>query len=200
MGIVNDCLKGRKKVKAKAIARNLMVFVSLSLLFIACTRTVQLDSPGNFAAEADAERIILSWKAVSGASSYVLERSENSVDFEVLASLNVTSYEDTDVTEGVSYSYRLQAKSTSGQSEKQVLVATLIITLQKPESFKASFQDALKLEWAAVNGAEGYRLERSLDGESFTGIAELSETSYLGIGNSGGIASHVTCRVAVNHV
>lgn len=63
--------------------------------------------------------ILVSWNAVSGATSYKLERTNPSspgVFTQTGGSLTATSYSDTDVEPGVAYGYRVSAVNAIGES------------------------------------------------------------------------------------
>jgi hypothetical protein len=68
--------------------------------------------------------ILVSWTAVSGASSYRLERTEGtSTTFaQVGGTLTATSFSDTDVQPGVQYGYRVSAVNPSGTSPASAVV------------------------------------------------------------------------------
>ncbi|MFC6668521.1 fibronectin type III domain-containing protein [Deinococcus radiopugnans] len=75
-------------------------------------------APTNFRVRAaDVSSVTLGWDAVSGAAGYVLER-KTSGDYAALATpgASETTYTDTGLTPGVTYTYRLKVKTAAGES------------------------------------------------------------------------------------
>ena len=70
--------------------------------------------------------IQVTWAAVSGATGYTLERSQSPTPTtftQVGGTISGTSYTDTDVTPGVSYSYRVTATNSAGSSTPSAVVS-----------------------------------------------------------------------------
>jgi hypothetical protein len=70
--------------------------------------------------------VLVSWTAVSGATSYKLERTEGTSGTftQVGGTITGTSYNDAAVTPGVSYGYRVSAVNSSGESAASAAVTT----------------------------------------------------------------------------
>lgn len=74
--------------------------------------------PTNFTVQTGNAQVLASWDLTAGATSYVVQRSEDNVTFTTIATVSgsplATSYLDTTVTLGTQYWYRVAASSTSG--------------------------------------------------------------------------------------
>ena len=76
--------------------------------------------PQNFIVQQGNQQVLASWDLTVGATSYVVERSQDNVTFTLLATVSgsplATQYLDTAVTLGTQYWYRVAAVNGSGQS------------------------------------------------------------------------------------
>lgn len=76
-------------------------------------------APVGLTVTADGSALVVSWSAVTGADSYIVQRQEAAAGqgFSTLASgLTATTYTDDDVAEGTGYNYRVLAVNSAGQS------------------------------------------------------------------------------------
>lgn len=77
-------------------------------------------TPQNLIAQSGNQQILLSWDLVVGATSYVIQRSEDNVTYTTLVTVSgtplATSYLDTSPVLGTQYFYKLQASNISGTS------------------------------------------------------------------------------------
>lgn len=84
--------------------------------------------------------IVVSWDPVDNATSYTVERKEGSGAFSIVADKKTeTTYTDTDVVSGGSYSYRVKAYGDSVESEYSnettaINIAGSIVTIDPPSS------------------------------------------------------------------
>jgi hypothetical protein len=77
--------------------------------------TAPLGVPSNLVATAtSSSRVAIAWSAAANATGYQLERSSNDSAFILLASPSGTSYIDLQVSEGVTYVYRVRATGETG--------------------------------------------------------------------------------------
>jgi hypothetical protein len=76
--------------------------------------------PANLYVQSGNQQILVSWDLSAGATSYVINRSQDNVTYTVLATVSgsplATSYLDTSATLGVQYWYTVQAVNVSGSS------------------------------------------------------------------------------------
>ncbi|MCL2068176.1 MAG: fibronectin type III domain-containing protein [Treponema sp.] len=150
---------------------------------------------GLTATAVSATQINLSWNSVTGANGYRVERStDNSNWTEIAPSHAATTYQDTGLTAGTTYWYRVRAYNAAGNSGySNVESATTQTGLPEipaaPAGLTATAVSAsqINLGWNSVTGAQGYRVERSTDNSSWTQIAPShTTTTYQDTGLSAG--------------
>ncbi|MEM9415350.1 MAG: LamG-like jellyroll fold domain-containing protein, partial [Planctomycetota bacterium] len=140
----------------------------------------------------------LTWGAVPGATGYLVERSEDGVTYSAASGAlgsGVTSYLDTGLSAGKTYVYRLTAQGagTGGADlySAPLALATLpgAVTDLRVMSLSA---DTLVVDWRDVHGDNGYRIERSTDGTTFTqvGTVGANVNSFTDSGLSSGTLYH----------
>ena len=79
-------------------------------------------APADLAATPGDGSVSLSWGAVSAASSYRVSRAHGGGAFEVIDEVGSVAYQDTAVTNGVAYSYRVSALGVGGESAASATV------------------------------------------------------------------------------
>jgi len=107
--------------------------------------------------------------------NYVIERVASGGPFQTLATLaaNSTSYDDSDVTAGLGYTYRVYAKNAYMQSEysfeSSVIVTPAISTVTPPSTLVATLSSGVVgLTWKDNSSNEdGFTVERKLVGGSY---------------------------------
>jgi len=137
-----------------------------------------------------ATAIRLEWAPVSGAASYDIERSTDSIAWNAIVSMGgeQTQYTDVALSSGTTYYYRVVAL-VDGQdvSSSDVASATTTVdTSTAPVLISATGSATfIELAWSDVDGELGYRVERSSDGTSgWTGIGTTGQdlTSFSDTG------------------
>jgi hypothetical protein len=130
------------------------------------------------------DQVQLSWSAVSGADSYLVYRAEGLDGVkQPAAGLPTTSLGGADLwtTPGVTYYYWVKACNGMGCSDFSAAESGWrAVPLSAPllSASDGAFSDRVRLAWAAVPGAEFYRVLRS---ESLSGPKTLGgQTSALG--------------------
>lgn len=77
-------------------------------------------TPTGFTVQQANQQVLVSWDLSTGATSYLVQRSQDNVTFSALATVSgsplATSYLDTSVTIGTQYWYKVAASNTSGTS------------------------------------------------------------------------------------
>lgn len=125
---------------------------------------------------------VLTWSAGdTKVVSYSVQRATGSGSFVTLATVgrNVTTFTDSAISGGATYSYRILANGTGVPSGTSgTLRATA--ALRAATAPAATRSDAgVALTWNAANSTDvSYRVQRSFDGVSFTQIATTSSRSY----------------------
>ncbi len=145
----------------------------------------RLATPGGlFASDGDyTNKVVVSWADVDGASSYYVYRSAAGLPGVVYHTVG-TEFTDIMVSEGVEYTYYLQA--TNAICGSFLSAGELGWVLSRPLVFSASdglYAGKIRLTWNAVNGATSYELWRSTQTllPPYGGgmkIAEKSVTTY----------------------
>ena len=121
--------------------------------------------------------IDLSWDAVDGATGYAVERSADGAFWSQVATTtpDVTSYSDANLTGWHRYFYRVSALDDSGLGSVPSDVANLLTRPRAPFNVTVTSwrTDQLIINWRAVPGDAGYRVERSADGVNFSQVATV---------------------------
>jgi hypothetical protein len=141
--------------------------------------------PANMTAESSAGKVNVSWSAVAGATKYLLQRRYNDGTgwkswTTISSSMTGTSYEDSRVTAGYTYQYRVYAYNGEWSTFTRVEVVATSVPLP-PENMSAeSSAGKIDVNWSAVTGATKYLLQRRYnDGTSWKGWATIS-SEYTG--------------------
>ena len=104
---------------------------------------------------------MLTWNAVSGATSYKVYRatSQNGT-YSLLGTVTTTSYINTGAKDGVTYYYKVKAVNSAGESAFSNVVSgkTTVTTLTMGHSASSGKP---QLTWKAVSGAASYRVYRA---------------------------------------
>lgn len=133
--------------------------------------------------------ITVSWSAVSGASSYVLQQQFNGGAWTQVYSGSATSQDFTGLGNG-SYVYRVQACAADGCSDFTTSSAVVVQSPQPPASAptlsgpSTSATGTYTLTWTAVAGATRYQLNQNING-TLTSPYNADGTSWTssGLGN-----------------
>lgn len=113
--------------------------------------------------------LVVQWAAVTGATGYAVERSENGVDFDRVGTTAATTFTDPTLPGSLRYYYRVRATDAAGQSpasasdfevNRPAAVTQFAVTSWQP--------DRVILNWKDTSGETGYRVERSTDNVTFT--------------------------------
>ena len=104
---------------------------------------------------------MLTWNAVSGATSYKVYRatSQNGT-YSLLGTVTATSYTNTGAKAGTTYYYKVKAVNSAGESPYSNVVSgkTTVTTLTMGHS---STSGKPQLTWKAVSGAASYKVYRA---------------------------------------
>lgn len=73
-------------------------------------------TPINFYVQEGNGEVYLSWDITAGATSYIIQRSTDGVNFTTYATVSLNNYLDTGVTVGTQYYYQLASSNTNGTS------------------------------------------------------------------------------------
>jgi hypothetical protein len=143
------------------------------------------DAPANLQATAGDGSVALTWDAVTGASTYQLDRSNNSGSSWTTLSANAVSpYQDSSVTNGIEYWYRVRASNVAGTSGWSTVASATPEAPAPPDApinlSIAVTETQADLTWDAVTGADSYTIQRATTaGGTFTDLATgITVTNY----------------------
>ena len=136
-----------------------------------------------------ATAIQLQWAPVSGAAGYHVERSTDTLTWNVVVSTtsDQTSYTDAALASGTTYYYRVAAVNGENVSRSDVVSATTTVdTPTAPVLLSAAGSaTSVDLAWSDVEGELSYQVQRSSDGiNGWTDIGTTGQdvTSYTDTG------------------
>ncbi len=125
----------------------------------------------------------LTWKAVSGATSYRIYRSESrGTGYSLLGTTSSTSYVNTGAAAGKTYYYRVKAVNRDGMASGYSNIVSGKATLPAPVLNIGLSVSSGKpmLAWDAVPGATSYRIYRSTSrGTGYSLLATTTSTSHV---------------------
>ncbi len=134
----------------------------------------------------DFEQVKVSWDAVDGADGYlVIRRMGNTKEWLEIADVTENSFVDKNVTDSRTFYYRVQPYRIEGG--KKVLGAydekgvSIYSRIAAPKLLTLTYTDfeTVEFDWAAVYGADGYRIFRKKSGDtSWTWMADVPRSCY----------------------
>jgi fibronectin type 3 domain-containing protein len=149
-----------------------------------------VNAPANLTATTiSTSHINLAWTDnASNETGYTVERSLDGLAWSTIAAgllANSTTYADTAVAPGTTYSYRVSAFNTSLTSDySNQATATTITVAPSLLTAAAASSSRIDLTWADVSGETSFRVERSLDGLTWSlvgttaaGVTNFADTS-----------------------
>ena len=130
--------------------------------------------PTNLSAVAGVGQVSLTWSASTGASSYIVKRTNGTT----VVNLNATgtSFTDTTVVNGTTYSYAVIARNATGDS-----VASTSVSVKPQATPAAPVVSGVRgdtkavLSWPAVSGAVSYKVYKG--GVALATVTTLSYTA-----------------------
>ncbi len=149
-----------------------------------------LAAPSNLTAKAtSATQVALAWTDnASSATAQVLQRSsDGGATWVTLATLGGTaaSFTDSAASAGSTYSYRVYSSAASTISaNSNVASVTTVPAAPAGVSASAASSSQINVAWASATGATGYRIDRSVDGSTWTTIGTVGTgvTTYQDAG------------------
>ena len=134
----------------------------------------------------------LTWKAVSGAVSYRIYRSESrGTGYSLLGTTSSTSYVNTGASTGTTYYYRVKAVNRNGMASGYSNIVSCKAKAAAPAAPSVTAGNSStgkpRLTWKAVSGAVSYRIYRSESrGTGYSLLGTTSSTSYVNTGAAAG--------------
>lgn len=139
-------------------------------------------TPGSFTATSGDAVINLTWTDSFYETGYAIERGTDGVSYSALTTpaANATSYNDSTVTNGTTYYYRIRATNAQGNSDWATANAKAGILLDTPLLSTSSIGSTqLTLDWNNVPNATSYEIQISTDyGANYTALDTSAGTPY----------------------
>ena len=144
----------------------------------------------------------VSWKPITGAVKYrVFRKAPGDTKWRTLKDVasTTTSYTDTNVKNGVTYTYTVRCVSKDGKtftSDYNHSGKAFTYWKHGTPSIKATVVDnGIKVSWGAISGAPLYRVFREKPGGGWATVGHTTGTSYTDISVSPGKTYKYTVRV-----
>ena len=137
---------------------------------------------------------MLTWNAVSGATSYKVYRatSQNGT-YSLLGTVTTTSYTNTGAKEGTTYYYKVKAVNGADESAYSNIVSGQAkVQAQKPSAPVVKIGNSAssgkpQLTWNAVSGATSYKVYRATSQNgTYSLLGTVTTTSYTNTGAKAG--------------
>ena len=168
--------------RVKAVSRNGMAS-GYSNIVSGKAKAAAPAAPSVTAGNSSTGKPRLTWKAVSGAVSYRIYRSESrGTGYSLLGTTSSTSYVNTGAAVGKTYYYRIKAVNRDGMASGYSNIVSGKATLPAPVLNIGLSVSSGKpmLAWDAVPGATSYRIYRSTSrGTGYSLLATTTSTSYV---------------------
>ena len=148
---------------------------------------------------------VLTWKAVSGATSYKVYRSTTKGSgYSLLGTTTATSYTNTGAKAGTTYYYRVKACNDAGLSPYSNVVSGKVKSVTpKPSAPVVKIGNSASsgkpmLTWNAVSGATSYKVYRATSQNgTYSLLGTVTATSYTNTGAKAGTTYYYKVK-AVN--
>ena len=147
---------------------------------------VAVGKPASFVAKAKAyNQIALTWEKVSGASGYQVYRKEEGGSYRRVKTVSWknSSWTDTKVNPGITYTYRIRAYSVVSGTAKYSGYSSAVsvkTALSRPAvSVKVSSDLSNTVSWKKISGASGYLVYRKTASGKWTRIATITKSSTI---------------------
>ncbi|MBO6166910.1 MAG: InlB B-repeat-containing protein [Kiritimatiellae bacterium] len=143
----------------------------------------RLSAPQNVNAVSSGEPVVLSWDAVTGATSYEVWRAQTD-DLSVaekIGETSETSYSDSSLSRGVKYWYWVKPMHDEAVGSNSASTTGWRL-LERPTSVTASQGTeaaGVRITWNAVDGAVSYNVLRSSNANDYATIGSTASTSFL---------------------
>ena len=122
--------------------------------------------------------IRLSWKAVVGASKYIVYGSTDNKTWKKMATVVSNSATISKLTAGKKYYFKLTSVGLGGESAKSAVFKTQTLTEPTTITLKSSEKGKVVVSLKKVEGASKYVIFKSTDGKKWTKVASTAKNTY----------------------
>ncbi|MDI9872525.1 T9SS type A sorting domain-containing protein [Flectobacillus roseus] len=127
--------------------------------------------------------VSLSWKAITGATNYSLERKQSDKAYQIITNLDnsQTSYKEQNLLPATTYVYRIKAIGVLTESKYDSIIVLTPNVLATPNLTvdENLGNKTLSIRWNAIAGATSYQLTRTIAGSTESLKANVSATSMI---------------------
>ncbi len=127
-------------------------------------------------------QLVLNWRDIDGETGYRIERSPDGVTYTQIATVgtNVPSYTDGSLGTAATYYYRVTPMSATGDSTSVTGSRSTRLPQVTGMALNGVVTGQISVKWTDSAYETGYRLERSVNGTTYTTLANLTAntTSY----------------------
>lgn len=123
------------------------------------------------------DALLVEWYPISEASEYIICRTSDDQNWEMIAVAEGSSYTDESVVSGESYNYKVYCMLGEEECGGKAGKLTKYVSEPVISSVKLT-NDGPKVTWKASQGADKYRVYRKTTG-GWTRLAEIKETSFV---------------------
>ncbi|WP_423218586.1 fibronectin type III domain-containing protein [Syntrophothermus lipocalidus] len=140
--------------------------------------------PANLRASVYYNNVTLTWDSSAGAESYTIQRSLDGDEWAEVCTTSETSYTDESLGWGITFRYRVTAKSADGLVSEPSAVMATTENVPAPSNLTARLEGTdVTLSWQAAPHVNMYLIERSMDGQTWEFLVEISHiTTYTDTG------------------
>src|SRR6185437_15289271 len=149
-------------------------------------------APSSVTATAGDAQIVISWTAVSGATSYHVKRSTTTGGpYTQVGAPTSATYTDTGLNDGTKYFYVVSAVNTGGESANSTEVSATPMLPSPPAvptSVTATAGDTqIVISWTAATGATSYKVKQSLtQGGPYNNVGAPTSPTFTDTGLTDG--------------
>ncbi|MCA1596138.1 MAG: phage tail protein [Chloroflexi bacterium] len=145
-------------------------------------------APTGLTATGSVASVVLSWSSVAQASSYnVLRTTTSGGPYSLVGTTTGPSYTDTDLTNGTTYYYVVQAYNSVGMSPYSAQASATPGTAAPTGVTATPANGVVYLNWNAAAGVPGYNVLRAtVSGGPYTTITNVTGTSWTDTGLTNG--------------
>lgn len=143
--------------------------------------TDNISAPSNLTASLDGNNVVLNWQGVScEIDRYIVERSNDNVNWSNIAEVTETSYTDTNVDLQVSNFYYRVRTAYGDQVSSPSNTVTVTLPPAAPTNLQAAYLGGknVSLLWQGPSGVS-FVIKRSVDNVNWVNVAETSSNSYV---------------------